>query len=178
MVLTLCARSREPDAAVRASNILDSMEELHAQGRNVIANSRCYSAVITAWARSGSPEAVNRAFNLINRMEQNRRNGSPHGVPNAHCYNSCIHTIAKSSEKDKVKYCLDILDRMNRAKEAGDLDSAPTGRLVSLNFLIPACAKKLTQLYNVTCSYLKHALLLPETTKKGRKHLTWRVLAY
>jgi hypothetical protein len=131
MVLTLCARSREPDAAVRATNILDSMEELHAQGRNIVANSRCYSAVITAWARSGSPEAVHNAFKLIDRMEQNRRDDSPHGVPNAHCYNSCIHTIAKSHEKDKVKYCLDILERMNRAKAAGDFDSAPTGKLVT-----------------------------------------------
>lgn len=127
MVLTLCARSKEPDAAIRASNILKNMEEMHSQGRNeVIANSRCYSAVITAWARSGSPDAVKHALDLLDRMEQNRQVNSPHGAPNAHVYNSCIHAIAKSSESEKVKYCRDILHRMNRAKDAGDLDSAPT----------------------------------------------------
>lgn len=127
MVLTLCARSKEPDAASRATAILDSMEYLYNQGRTkVIACSRCYSAAITAWARSGSSDAVQQAFHLIERMEQNRRDGSPHGAPNAHCYNSCIHTIAKSSEKNKVEYCLDILQRMNNAKDAGDLDCSPT----------------------------------------------------
>ena len=127
MVLTLCARSNEYDAAVRASNILDSMEGLYSQGHtNVIANSRCYSAVITAWARSGSPDNVKHAFDLIDRMEQNKRNNSPHGTPNSHCYNACIHAIAKSSNPEKVKHCLDILQRMIDAKNAGDIDSAPT----------------------------------------------------
>lgn len=127
MVLTLCARSKEPDAAIRASTILVDMEKLHAQGRNeVIANSRCYSAAITAWARSGSPDAVRQALDLLDRMEQNRQINSPHGAPNAHVYNSVIHAIAKSQELEKVKYCKDILQRMNRAKDAGDLDSAPT----------------------------------------------------
>ena len=126
MVLTLCARSKEPGAAVRASNILDNMEKLHSEERKLIANSRCYSSVITAWARSGSPDALKHAFNLIDRMEKNRQIGSPHGAPNAHCYNAVIHAIAKSSNSDKVKYCLDILQRMNIAKEAGFVDSAPT----------------------------------------------------
>lgn len=139
MVLTLCARSKESDAAARATAILDSMEHLYAQGRTrVIACSRCYSAAITAWARSGSPDAVQQAFNLMNRMEQNRRDGSPHGAPNSHCYNSIIHTIAKSSDKNKVDYCLDILQRMNNAKDAGDYDCSPT--VVTYSTIINACA--------------------------------------
>jgi hypothetical protein len=89
MVLTICARSNEPNAAITASNILDNMEYLYSQGHTeVVANSRCYSSVITAWARSGSPDAVKEALNLLDRMERNRRNGSPHGTPSTYCYNS------------------------------------------------------------------------------------------
>ena len=141
MVLTICARSNEPDAASRATAILDSMEHAHnnQNRKRIIACSRCYSAVITAWARSGSSDAVQQAFALIDRMEQNRRDGSPHGSPNARCYNSAIHTIAKSSDqKNKVDYCMDILRRMNSAKENGFIDCSPT--TVTYSTIINACA--------------------------------------
>ena len=187
MVLTLCARSKEPGAAVRASNILDSMEYLYSQGHTeVVANSRCYSAVITAWARSGSPDTVKQAFALIDRMEQNKRIGSPHGRPNAHCYNACIHAVAKSSESDKVKYCLDILQRMNDARDAGDLDSAPTlvtystivnGKwhfFVKLMLFIPTVS-----LHSMTnfCLSLQHVHIPPVMKRRERRRLNWLELA-
>ena len=103
------------------------METLHSLGQsNVVANSRCYSAVITAFARSKSPDAVSKAFQLIDRMEKNRNEGSPHGHPNAHCYNGVVHAIAKSRANHKAEKCKDILDRMVLARDLGHRDCSPT----------------------------------------------------
>jgi len=141
MVLTCCARSKEPGAAERAERILVNMERLHAEGlSDVVANSRCYSAAITAWARSGSLDAVDRAIALVDRMERNGRDGasSPHGKPNAHCYNACIHAIAKSREAGKARRCREVLERMVAARDDGFHEAAPS--LITYSTIINACA--------------------------------------
>lgn len=113
----------------RADRILINMEQIYEAGHsNVIANDRCYSAVITAWARNGSANAVQRSFELLDRMEDNLKEDKPHGKPNAHCYNACVHAVAKSalSGSQKAKKCQAILQRVIEQKEMGFHDSAPT----------------------------------------------------
>jgi len=139
MVMTCCARSKDPGSAERAERILMNMESLYAEGlSDAAANGRCYSAAISAWARSHSPNAVERTFALIDRMEKNGRDASPHGKPNAHCYNACIHAIAKSQKSGKAKKCRDVLQRMIAARDGGFRESAPS--LITYSTIINACA--------------------------------------
>ena len=188
MVLTCCARSKEPGSAERAERILFNMESLYAEGlSDAVANSRCYSAVITAWARSNSPIAIDRAFALIDRMEQNGKHGSPHGRPNAHCYNACIHAIAKSQHPRKAEKCNEVLTRMTAAVADGFYDSAPSSITYStiINgecYVLAACwgMFQCAVDQNLTIPFFlhsQHAHTHVETTKRRKKHSTSPVLA-
>ena len=88
----------------RADRILINMEQIYEAGHsNVIANDRCYSAVITAWARNGSANAVQRSFELLDRMEDNVKEDKPHGKPNAHCYNAVYMLLQKVLSRDRKR---------------------------------------------------------------------------
>lgn len=87
-VINCWARSHDKNAAKRAEDILDLMENRGALGdKHLQANKYTYGAVLNAWSRSPDPDAPKKALRILRRMEERYKEGDSGMKPNLHAYN-------------------------------------------------------------------------------------------
>lgn len=88
-VINCWAKSKEPDAASKAEEMLVAMSRLHSSGiPNLKPDAFTYTAVIDAWAKSGYRGAASRADQLLDKMEAKYLAGDMDLKPNTFTYNA------------------------------------------------------------------------------------------
>mmetsp|Transcript_1092 Transcript_1092/g.2406 ORF Transcript_1092/g.2406 Transcript_1092/m.2406 type:complete len:1042 (+) Transcript_1092:154-3279(+) len=98
-VLSAWSRSKVPDAAEKARQLLHRMEnEFH-----VVPNVYCYSAVLDAYSKCKKPKSVETARDLFEDLRSDRVSV----IPNAYCYNAMIQVYANVGLAEEAESLLE-----------------------------------------------------------------------
>jgi len=99
--LDILVKSNEKDAAEKAEQVLDRLEDSYLNDRDSELNNYAYNLVLNAWARSGDKGAFERSEKVINRMKV--------------VYNK---TLNKTVRPDKVSYTA-LMNTLINTREPG-----------------------------------------------------------
>lgn len=128
------ARSRDPDAALKAEAILHKMEKLCEEGdEGCCPDEYIVNKCINAWARSADPNAPERALALLDTLER----------PSTVAFTSVMQAYSQCNRADAAEKCEELVDRMNKLVDQGHLEATPNFR--TLNYVMQAYAKKTRQ---------------------------------
>jgi hypothetical protein len=141
LVINCWAKSKEPDAASKAEEMLLAMSKLNASGMpNLKPDAFTYTAVIDAWSKSGYRGAAARADQLLDKMEAKYLAGDMALRPNSFTYNAVINALAKSGEPGAAARAERVLQNMvNRHRQGAGDDCKPT--TINFNTILDAWAK-------------------------------------
>ena len=123
------------EAAMRAQAILDNMEKLYRDGRDVKPSYVSFTSCITAWSRSErNPDAAAHAEALLGRLlSLYKETGDKDFKPTVSTGNAVISAWAKSKRRDSADRAVAVFNRL------GDFCEPDT---YSFNSVINAHAKK------------------------------------
>jgi len=113
-VLSALAQRSEgnPEAAQRAENILNHMENLADQGVEDAGPSLAtYCASSGAWAKTGGLEGAQKADGILRRIEQRLLRGEDSFQPDCLAYNIVTDSFVKARSKESYKLARKVLDR-------------------------------------------------------------------
>ena len=128
------ARSRDPDAALKAEAILHKMEKLCGEGdEGCCPDEYIVNKCINAWSRSAEPNAPERALALLDSLE----------IPSTVAFTSVMQVYSQSDREDGVDKCEELLERMNNLVNQGYIEATPNFR--TLNCVMQAYGKKARQ---------------------------------
>lgn len=139
LVVDAWARCESKDkvggAAKRAQDILDQMEKLYREGKDVKPSYITFTSCIAAWARSErNPNAAENAEELLDRLILLYEDtGDKDFYPTTATFNAVISAFARSDLEESVKLAEGVFSLMNAYCEADTY---------SYNCLINAHAKK------------------------------------
>lgn len=141
-VMNCYAKSKLPDKAQRAEDLLLRMEEKYRNETDVTIkpNTIVYSTVLLCWATSNHSNAVVNAERLLQRMENLYSEGHIDVRPNEKCYSAVISSWAKSKNVDAAHRAESILRRMEYMYESGVRHVKCIYQHLSLFFHLCACA--------------------------------------
>jgi len=135
-VINAWGKSRELDAAERAGELLQLMQDLTDQGiPNLSPNILTFNAVLNAWAKSPLPHAARRAESLLNDMIHRTTNNNINNeiggaattivVPEMISFSICIKAWAASDERGASTHALALLKRMSELDGDGWFRTRP-----------------------------------------------------
>jgi len=127
------SKSSMPNAAQRAQDILDYMED-NQELSGIRPNDVSYTSVIVGWTNSGDPSAAKNAEKILLRMEKLYENGVTVVKPNVVTYSSCINAYSKLGQARRAE---ELLQRMQSQYEK-DGDSELKPNVFSYNAVIRA----------------------------------------
>ena len=128
------ARSRDPDAALKAEAILHKMGKLCEEGdKGCCPDEYIVNKCINAWSRSADPNAPERALALLDSLER----------PSTVAFTSVMQAYSQCDREDGVDKCEELLERMNSLVDQGYIEATPNFR--TLNCVMQAYAKKARQ---------------------------------
>ena len=119
------ARSREPDLARRAMDILERMQRFGVEPDMV-----AYTSVLNCWAKAVSREerdmAASKAMHLIQQMEDMYiKEEKYHLKPNVITYATVVKAIGNSFDPKAASLCEEVLKRMYELTESGSIHVPP-----------------------------------------------------
>jgi pentatricopeptide repeat protein len=145
-VITACARSNSLEGAIKASELLQRMKEMHLTTGldDMKPNAVTYFATIDSWARSKTDDAGVKAHELLSEMEcLYRKTGDKSMIPDAKIYARVISAYANSNLEDSDKKAIQLLHKMEQFTLTGDEKYAlAKPNIVLYNTLINSFARK------------------------------------
>ena len=119
------ARSREPDLATRAMDVLERMQRFGVEPDMV-----AYTSVLNCWAKAVSRQerqvAASKALQILQDMEDMYLNEEKYHVkPNVVTYATAIKAIGNSFDPNAPALCEQVLERMYNLTESGKINVAP-----------------------------------------------------
>jgi hypothetical protein len=133
------AKSNEPDAGVKALELLEHMIELSENGyTDVSPNTQVYCSVIAALGKSGEYGAADSAERILNDMERMYALGNNDVAPNTIVFNAVIDAWARSRFIFKTDKAMNLLLRMEEEVDQGNIMYKPD--IITYNSVINAAA--------------------------------------
>ena len=119
------ARSREPDLATRAMDMLERMQRFGVEPDMV-----AYTSVLNCWAKAVSRQerqvAASKALQILQDMEDMYLHEEKYHVkPNVVTYATAIKAIGNSFDPNAPALCEQVLERMYNLTESGKINVPP-----------------------------------------------------
>lgn len=114
--LNALSKSRDPDAALKAEKVLDTIEDMYlsSSDNSFELNNYGYNLVIDAWARSSIKGRAAKAEAVISRLKRlNASTGIESLAPDKFTYTSYIDAIIKDGDPGFEDRCLQVVQEMN-----------------------------------------------------------------
>ena len=117
-LIVAITRSYEPEAGIKAEEILEEMRRLSIGGfASCKPDATTYNSVIAAWSLSEpADEALTRARGLLYEMKRLDANGFTTCAPSVVTYYLLLRILARSQSKDKAKEAFDILSEIDERR--------------------------------------------------------------
>lgn len=121
------AKSRDPEAAQKAEDVLFGMYEAYRKGnKDLKPNTKLVTAVIDCWQRSGRRDAGEKAEALLNwLLNAYAETHDEDFLPNEYTFASTIAAWSKSRKLGKALRARLVLNRMIDLHESGQLSACP-----------------------------------------------------
>jgi hypothetical protein len=130
---TNCVTDGDVIPAQNAEHILNEMDKLYSQGKNVKPNSIAYTSCILAWARTNTEQAPEKAESILNRLIRSYEESKDEDLrPTTMPFSACIHSYARSRRPDACARAIMLLEKL---KPYGKADT------LTYNMLLDVCSK-------------------------------------
>lgn len=135
-VITALGKSRQPQAAQKAEQILEEMEYISQHGAKDLApNTIVYNAVIDAFARSKTVSKAYRAELLLEKMLEETEKGNVSIRPDTITFNSVINAAATSKSRDPLVRKEAFLIGLNAFRQVHSLDYCKPSPITYVTYL-------------------------------------------
>lgn len=145
--LNALSKSRDPDAALKAEKVLDTIENmcLNSSDDSFELNNYGYNLVIDAWAHSSMKGRAAKAEAVISRLKRlHKLTGIDSLAPDKFTYTSYIDAIINDGDPGFEDRCLQIVQEMNEAENVKVHADTVTYNLVTKAFMKAGKVKEAT----------------------------------
>ncbi|GKY94447.1 hypothetical protein MPSEU_000410600 [Mayamaea pseudoterrestris] len=126
-IMTAWARSKSPDAPLRAEALLTQMEDLHERlGWDCKPTSVAFASVLNCWATSGREEAPLRATAILRHMEKMHAAGRKDIKPNTYAYATVLDSWARSRLEDAPERAQALFEELQQRYRDGEASCRPS----------------------------------------------------
>ena len=126
-VFQILARSRNPEAGLKAKEVLHEMNRLHLMGHEYVRpDATTLAYFLNTLTKSGVENAVELATHIVSEAEEGYKAGIGHLKPTSLLYSAALQAYAKSASAEGARLAEELLERTKSLYREGKMYAKPT----------------------------------------------------